>query len=704
MDFFGQQARARSNTRRLVTFFTLAVVLTNLSVYLALAGVFRLIYVFDSLSPRSAPDRAWFLKLVNRFAADGIWYWELFGWVTLAVLTVLAVGSGLKLWQLSRGGAAVAELLCGRRLDLNTTDPDERRLLNVVEEMAVASGLPVPDVYLLDEESGINAFAAGHEPADAVLGVTFGALKLLNRDELQGVVAHEFSHIFNGDMRLNMRLVGWLHGILGLVILGRVLTLNFARRSETSTGPAEDRGERPGPIFHPAFVPAFLAGWICIVAGSVGAFFARLVKSAINRQREYLADAAAVQFTRNPDGITGALVKIGGLRARSLMGAARAEEVSHMYFSDGMSRRWFGFTATHPPLVKRIQRLNPQFDGKYPAVSLERVLRESKITALYREHAEAGPLNFDKLASVIGAQAAAEEMLYSKAARDSATTPPVVTAQTISRPTGISPAHLAGATLLLGTIPETLRAAVCHPFEALALVYGMVCSKDPEIRARQLAGLAESGEPRIVSELNRLLPAVAGLEPGAFLPLADLCVRALRRLSATQYETFRANLQKLIEEDRQIDLFEYMLQRMIVRHLDPQFRPTKRPPVQYYTLQPLLPDCAVLLSGLAHVGHECEEEAQAAFQNGAAQLTPHADLRFLPLAECNLPQMDAAINQTAQASRQLKQRILDALAWAAATDGKLEQREAELLRTIADAYGMPIPPLLGLPQEAVSDA
>lgn len=701
MDFFGQQERARSNTKRLVIFFTLAVALTNASVYLASAGVFRLVYLFASLSPHSAPDQAWFVKLANRFGSHGLWNWQLLAWVTLAVLTVLVAGGSYKLWQLSRGGAAVAELLGGRRLDLHTTDQDERRLLNLVEEMAIASGLPVPDVYLLDEESGINAFAAGNEASDAVLGVTFGALKLLNRDELQGVVAHEFSHILNGDMRLNLRLVGWLHGILGLVVLGRVLTLDFARRLKAGTAP-EDPDEKSGPIFLPAFLPAFVAGWICLVAGSFGAFIARLVKSAINRQREYLADAAAVQFTRNPDGIAGALMKIGGLRGRSLMGTARAEEASHMYFSDGMSRRWFSFTSTHPPLAKRIQRINPQFDGKYPTVSPDRVLRESKITAIYRERGEARPVDFDKLASVIGAQAAAAEMLYAKAARDQETNRPVAISQTISGSGGLSPAHLAYATVILQTIPETLRAATGQPFEALALVYGMICSKDPEIRARQMAEVAESSEPGIVSELNRFLPAVDGLDAGAFLPLADLCVRALRRLSAAQYETFRTNLQNLIEDDRQIDLFEYMLQRMIVRHLDSHFRPIKRPPVQYYTLKPLLADCAVLLSGLARVGHESEEETRAAFQNGAARLTPHADLRFLPLAECNLPQIDAAINQTAQASRQLKQQILDALAWAAATDGKLEQREAELLRAIADAYGTPIPPFLCAPQQVAS--
>lgn len=690
MDFFGQQDRARTSTQRLMFLFGLAVVLTNLAIYFALAGVFQLTDLFTFGLSRSAAHQGWFAKLAHHFAAEGIWNWELLSWVTLLVTTVVGLVSGYKLRQLSRGGAVVAQLLGGRLVSVNTPDPEERRLLNLVEEMALASGLPVPEVYLLEEESGINAFATGNEAADAVVGVTFGALKLLNRDELQGVIAHEFSHILNGDMRLNTRLIGWLHGILGLVVLGRILSLSFLSRARTADG------ERVGPFFHPVFLPVFALGWICIIAGSFGAFFARLVKSAVSRQREYLADAAAVQFTRNPDGLVGALKKIGGLGRRSVMGAARAEEASHLYFSDGMSRRWFGFTATHPPLNKRILRINPDFDGKYPVVSLARVLQESKVTAAYREHGEGKPVDFTKLAAVIGPAAAAQEMLYVHAAQESGKSSPAAPVAIVPPAAGFSPAHLEYAALCLRTIPEPVRAATLQPFGAVALMYGMICSKDPETRARQLAELRDKTEPGIVSELTGLLPWIDELDASAFLPLADLSLRALRQLSAEQYESFRRNLRHLIESDQQIDLFEYMVERMIVRHLDPHFRQVKRPPVQYYRLKPLIPDCAILLSGLAHIGHESEAAARAAFQSGAAQLMFDADLRFLPPAECNLPQIDAAISNAAQASQPLRQQILNALACAAATDGQLKRREAELLRAIADAFGTPIPPFLCL--------
>jgi Zn-dependent protease with chaperone function len=274
MDFFGQQDRARASTQRLVILFGLALVLTNLAIYCAVAGFLRLVHLFNSISSASTSGQGWLVRAAKHFATNGIWNWELLGWVTLFVTAVIGLVTAYKLRQLSRGGAVVAQLLGGRLISVNTGDPEERRLLNLVEEMAIASSLPVPEVYLLDEECGINAFAAGNEAQDAVIGVTFGALKLLSRDELQGVIAHEFSHIRYGDMRLNTRLIGWLQGVLGLVVLGRILTLSFLQRTDGPPG-----SERVGPIFHPALIPALALGWICIVAGSFGAFFARLSRA-----------------------------------------------------------------------------------------------------------------------------------------------------------------------------------------------------------------------------------------------------------------------------------------------------------------------------------------------------------------------------------------------------------------------------------------
>ena len=242
-------------------------------------------------------------------------------------------------------------MLGGRLVNPAQPDPDERKLLNVVEEMAIASGIPVPQVYVLPEEKGINAFAAGHSTSDAVVAVTQGALRLLTRDELQGVIGHEFSHILNGDMRLNLRLMGLIFGILCLAVIGRVLL--------HVRGGGKDKNPLP------------LLGLVLVLMGWVGVFFGRLIQAAVSRQREFLADASAVQFTRNPAGLAGALKKIGGLSYGSKLKNAHAGEASHMFFGNGMGGSFLGLMETHPPLAERILALEPDFDGEFPRTVLE---------------------------------------------------------------------------------------------------------------------------------------------------------------------------------------------------------------------------------------------------------------------------------------------------------------------------------------------
>ena len=290
-------------------------------------------------------------------AAD-LWNPELFGLVAMGTSAVIAAGSLYKMAALSGGGHTVAELLGGRLLRADAATPAERRLLNVVEEMAIASGVPVPPVYLLENELGINAFAAGHAPGDAVVAVTAGTLARLSRDELQGVIAHEFSHILNGDMRLNIRLMGVLFGILVIGLTGWIIF-------RSTTGGYVRLGARDDD--RKGFNPLPLIGLALYVIGYVGVFFGNLIKAAVSRQREFLADASAVQFTRNPDGIAGALKKIGAVAEGSRIQDPHAEEASHMFFGDALSgwTELFGLLATHPPLVERIKRIDPSFDGDF---------------------------------------------------------------------------------------------------------------------------------------------------------------------------------------------------------------------------------------------------------------------------------------------------------------------------------------------------
>lgn len=303
MDFFERQEKAHRNTKLLVVYFVIGVALLIAAVYVASLLIFA-----------GAGSRHNYYN--GEQIPFALWNPKLFFAVAIGTLAVVAIGSISKTAELAQGGSAVAEMLGGRLVNSNTIDPDERKLLNVVEEMALASGIPVPQVYVLDQEPGINAFAAGHSTSDAVVTVTRGCMKLLTRDELQGVIGHEFSHILNGDMRLNIRLMGTIFGILCLAVIGRVLL-------QMRSGSSRDRNPLP------------LLGLVLLAFGWIGVIFGRLIQAAVSRQREFLADASSVQFTRNPAGITGALKKIGGLSYGSKLQAAHADEASHMFFGTG---------------------------------------------------------------------------------------------------------------------------------------------------------------------------------------------------------------------------------------------------------------------------------------------------------------------------------------------------------------------------------
>jgi Zn-dependent protease with chaperone function len=329
MDFFAHQQKARKSTKVLVVYFGIAVVCIIASVYFASLLIF---HGFDTRQAGNAATQ----DLV-------LWDAMLFLRVVLGTLGVVIIGSLYKTAALAKGGSAVAESLGGRLVDPDTTHPDERKLRNVIEEMAIAAGVPLPKIYVLDHETGINAFAAGHTPNDAAIGVTAGCVTLLDRDELQGVIGHEFSHILNGDMRLNLRIMGVLFGILCLSVIGRVLI--YSRGG--------DRGKSP----------LMLLGLALMFIGAIGVFFGRLIQAALSRQREFLADASAVQFTRNPAGLSAALQKIGG--AGSQVHSAHAGEASHLFFSNGLGKPFLGALATHPPLDKRIRAIDPAWNGTF---------------------------------------------------------------------------------------------------------------------------------------------------------------------------------------------------------------------------------------------------------------------------------------------------------------------------------------------------
>jgi len=651
MDFFERQDRARRGTKWLVIYFAAGVVLLTVAVYVAVLLLF------------AATTHHHHYLIANPTEFE-FWRPKLFAGVALATLSIIAIGSLSKTVELKQGGSVVASSLGGRLLNPVTSDPDERKLLNVVEEMAIASGVPVPEVYVLPSEQAINAFAAGHTTSDAVVAVTSGAMKLLSRDELQGVIAHEFSHILNGDMRLNIRLMGAVFGILCLAIIGRVLLQVRGRSSR-------DRNPLP------------LLGLALIVIGSVGMFFGRLIQAGVSRQREFLADASAVQFTRNPAGLSGALKKIGGLSLGSRLQASHADAASHMFFSNGMRSSFFHLMDTHPPLAERILAIDPSFDGVFPdtnALAVES-LPSRPLQGPGRPSAYFPIPGFPPIAQAMAGFA-----------------PPfTLPTRSIAMQTGApTTEHLQYAGDLRGEIPATLQNAARESLGATTLVYALLLSSDPEAQTKQLSELASATSATTCQETLRLLPEVRTVASRAKLPLVNLALPGLRQMSRLQFEEFGRAVNVLVESDGEIDLFEYMLQKIVMRHLEPKYVGARKPVLQYYALKPLLGDCTVLLSELAYVGQQGPEEILRAFQRGAQVLcaATQVQIGLAPEAQCDLEQVDAALNKLNLAVPQIKKMVLEACAQTVAADGVIQEMEAELLRAIADAIDCPLPPLI----------
>jgi Zn-dependent protease with chaperone function len=651
MDFFEKQDIARRRTRRLVFLFLLAVTAIVASVYLAVL----LIFFFTDAGVATTPDELF----------DPV----LFALVATATLAVIGGGSLYKTASLAQGGGeAVASLLGGRPVSPDTKDPDERRLLNVVEEMSIAAGMPVPAVYLLEREPGINAFAAGLSRDDAVVGVTRGALDYLSRDELQGVMAHEASHILNGDMRLNVRLIGILHGILLISLMGY-----FLLRSGGARPVSRDR--RGGAALA-------LFGLALLIIGWVGIFCGRLIKSSISRQREYLADAAAVQFTRNPEGLAGALKKIGGLAAGSRLESHRAEEASHLFFGQGTKGAAFAWMSTHPPLSERIRRLDPRWDGLFPSPRRRVAEAEAADAATPPQPPRRGPL----------------PPLPIPGLPETAATPPGWLAAVLAAVGNPSGDHLARARTLLASLPPELSEAVHQPAAARAAVAALLISEQEEVRSRQLELVEGRGDPSLSEELARLLPAAAELPSEARLPLLDLAFPTLRRLSPEQYQAFRNLLGELARADQRLSLFEYALHKALMRHLDPVFGLRKEPRVDIYSLRRHGEACSVLLSALAHAGHAGEGAVAEAFAVAASELGEEVgELSLVPRPETTFARLDQALDELARVAPPQRRRLLAAAAACVAWDGVVTLEESELLRAIADALDCPMPPMLATP-------
>jgi Zn-dependent protease with chaperone function/uncharacterized tellurite resistance protein B-like protein len=653
MDFFERQEKARRKTKVLVAYFICAVVLLIALVYVAALLLFAGV---------NARHHSRYYRGYEPEAQITWWNPEAFLGATIGVLAVVFLGSAYKTSELAAGGSSVAELMGGRQINPNSPETDERRLLNVVEEMSIASGVPMPKVYVLEDERGINAFAAGHSPSDAAVAVSRGCLDLLTRDELQGVIGHEFSHILNGDMRLNLKLIGIIFGLLCLATIGRILL--YAR------GDGRDRNALP------------LFGIVLVVLGAAGVFFGRLIQAAVSRQREFLADASSVQFTRNPAGLSGALQKIGGYELGSKLESAHAPDLCHMFFGNGLGAPLFEAMATHPPLPDRIRAIDPNWDGKFRPIQPPGDEPDEAV----RRHAP------PPLPNVLGTILAGGALGTETPGR-----PPVVQSDSVMPNLGTpTPQHLEYAEKLRESFPESVLAAAREPLDAAALIYAMLLSPDAQMRENQFEELAEKVQPEVLEMTESLYPDVANAAAHAHLPMVNLALGGLRGLTADQYVEFAEAMDWLTKSDGKIELFEFVLQKIILRHLSPQFGYGPKTRVQFYTLKPLVPDCAVVLSALAHVSSEDAGEIQKAFDCGRVALAPaeDANLRLLPAHQCGIDQIDAALNRLAVALPAIKKAVITACVQVVGADGVIIEAEAELLRAISDTLDCPMPPFL----------
>jgi Zn-dependent protease with chaperone function len=664
MDFFEAQTRARQRTTRLLVLFGLAVGGTIVASYTAAV----LILHFSRGNPE---QRALYGDYDPRANAIAAWQPGVFSLVSIGTIGVVALASLYKWHEYSSGGGAVAESLGGRRVDPHTTNLDERRLLNVVEEMAIASGTPVPDVYVMDGEPAINAFAAGLTTSDAVVAVTGGTLEKLNRDELQGVVGHEFSHILNGDMRLNLRIAATVFGILVLGLAGRGIlwSLRFTR--------VRSRGRGGG---NGILLVIVATGVALLIIGYVGYFFGRVIQAAVSRQREFLADASAVQFTRNPGGLTGALKKIGGYALGSTMQSGKSAAIGHFFFAQAFRSGITGLWSTHPPLVERIRAIDPAFDGQlFEPAEVVDVARESFVTAGLAPpkltHVAAGPERgaFEPRAGRLN---------------------PAAAPSAVNAIGSLTPEQLANAQLLLDTTPDRLRLAAQTPDEARILVFGILLSDDAPIRLRQREQVGRKSGADAVRKLDELEFWLRQIRPEHKLPLLQIALPALRQVPTTALSSFLDTLDELVHADAQVTTFEFALQKLLIHSLALGHTPSKAI-VQYHSFNAVAAEISVVLSALARAATSDAAWAERAFSVGAAQLKLiEPVLSFAPASAASFAALDTALDKLAAASLVIKQRTLIAAAEVVTADGQLLITEAELLRAVAAALDCPMPPLM----------
>jgi len=640
LNFFDAQDQARRSTRRLVILYLLAAAAIVISVSLVVGFAFSLTYANEDYATHIARNRG------------------VFGGAGLFAILLIAGATLVKTRQLRSGGGRVARDLGATLVPDGSIDLLHQRLRNVVEEMAIASGVPVPEIYVLENEQGINAFAAGYAPEDAAIAVTRGTLELLNRAELQGVIAHEFSHVLNGDMRLNIRLMGVLFGIMVITLLGRriLFSLRYVRGKNSAKA-----------------VPIALGiGIGLVVIGGLGVLFARIIKASVSRQREYLADASAVQFTRQTTGIANALKKIGGYSQGSHFEATEPEEVSHMLFGTGSKLR--SVFATHPPLTERIQALEPSFKPEdYPDVDYKatRAARQMEAAEQY---------------------AGAAAMAAGAAASVATDVSPDKVVDNVGQP---SQNQVEFAGKLRQSIPEVLYAAAHSPDNAYLLTIALIFDRSGRVLERQLSLSNEQLGAQRANLVQGYYDELSKISSGYRLPLLEIAFPALRQRKAAELEYLIDLAIRLIEVDGNVDLYEYCFSRVLVSSLQRAMHPSRKSKRRSAKRTPVREAAIDLLRVIAHYGHQTDDDGEKAFRAGLQLFGSWAhDARYDVEREFAAPVMDKQLDLLSALNGEGRQMLVKAISTTVAADGKLTNIEADLLRAVCATLAVPLPPVL----------
>ncbi len=647
MNFFQQQEQARAKTRRLIFVYILAVAV----IVVALDAIFLLVKYF-TLSETVQP-LAGLANIKALIVADT----NSLLLFSLGIIAFIGLASLYRMMSLRGGGSKVALGLGGSRVDGNHPDRKVRRLVNIVEEMAIASGLPVPQVYVLEQESGINAFAAGHQPEDAVVAVTRGALEIFKRDELQGVLGHEFSHILNGDMRMNIRLLGPLFGITLIGAMGGILLRSTAYRRVRSS-----RGSSGGVMV------VLLLGASLTVIGYIGLLAGRMIKAAISRQREYLADASAVQFTRDNNGIGGALKKIAAWAHGSTLTDAGVEEVSHMLFANGLRKQFSGLFATHPPIQDRIQRIGMHFSNQ-----------ELAKLAAEMQSIDAGTAT----------QVSAEESTTETQAGFTAET---VSGFADSVAPGFDGESLQAARTVIKQVPDRIRSEVESIDTVREVVLALLLSEDHEVKDRQMEVIRAAGSALDWQRIITVRQQLDSLSDELRLPILDLGFPAVRQLTWQQRMDFSTLVVKLIPLDGKVSSFEYMLSRLLLQMLEENHRPASRSGTKKIKLVRLQYHLRTLFSVVAIFGHDTEKQAIRAYNAGMNSLFDQQWPEYYLPADWAV-HFDAALDAIDRVRPLIKEEIIKSLVVMISFDHDYRIEEYEMLRVVSALLHCPMPPV-----------